>query len=69
MLHHILLEVVAEYRGFHAALDGEVIVENEREVGFAAAEIEYAYLVQIRAAKLVVNKLHKAVYLLILIVL
>ena len=53
----------------HTLFHGEVIVENEREVGFAAAEIEYAYLVQIRAAKLVVDKLHKAVYLLVLIVL
>ena len=69
MLHHILLEVVAEDGRIHAALDGEVIVENEREVRFAAAEVENGDLLLLRGTEGVVHQLDEAVDLLVLIIL
>lgn len=69
MLDHVLLEVVAEDGRLHAALDGEVIVENEREVRFAAAEVENGDLLLLRGTEGVVHQLDEAVDLLVLIIL
>ena len=66
---HVFLQVVADDLRLHAALDGEVIVEQKRQIRLAAAEVKDRDLLTLRRLKRIVHQLDKAVDLLVLVVL
>ena len=68
VLDHVFFQVVADDLRAHAALDGEIVVQHEREVRFAAAKVENGDLVAAVGAERVVHQLNEAVDLLIFVV-
>ena len=66
---HVLFQVVADDLRMHAALDGEIVVEHEREVRFAAAKVENGDLVAPVGAEGVVHELDETVDLLVFVIL
>ena len=69
VLDDVFFEVIADDLGAHAALDGEIVVQHEREVRFAAAKVQNRDLVAAVGAERVVHELDEAVDLLIFVVL
>ena len=67
-LHHIRFQIVADDGGGHAALDGKVIVEDESQIGFAAAKVQNGDLVFAIILKGMVDQFDKAIDLLVLVI-
>ena len=65
---HVLFQVVADDLRTHAALDGKIVVEHEREVRFSAAKVENGDLVAPVGAEGVVHKLDETVDLLVFVI-
>ena len=65
---HVRLEIIADDMGVQTALDGEVVVEDEGQIGLAAAEIQDADFSLPVLLPALGHQLHEAVDLLELVV-
>lgn len=69
VFNYVGLKVVAYDLGFYVFYLCEIVVNDERELGFAATEIENGDIVLAELRVCVVNKLNKAVDLLVFVIL